>query len=36
MRKQQPRIKPIPDFASDAEEQEFWARHDASEYFDWS
>jgi predicted DNA binding CopG/RHH family protein len=28
--------KPIPEFASEAEEQEFWATADTSEYFDWS
>ena len=31
-----PRIKSIPEFASEAEEQEFWATHDTTEYFDWS
>jgi len=36
MQKQKPTIKRIPDFASEAEEQEFWATHDTSEYFDWS
>lgn len=28
--------KEIPRFASEAEEQEFWAEHDSSEYVDWS
>lgn len=28
--------KRIPEFASEAEEQEFWASADSSEYVDWS
>jgi len=28
--------KRIPEFASEAEEQEFWATADTTEYFDWS
>jgi predicted DNA binding CopG/RHH family protein len=28
--------KTIPEFASEAEEQEFWATADTTEYFDWS
>jgi predicted DNA binding CopG/RHH family protein len=31
-----PKVKPIPEFASEAEEQEFWATADTTEYFDWS
>lgn len=31
-----PKLKPIPDFASEAEEQEFWATADTTEYFDGS
>lgn len=31
-----PRSKPIPEFASEAEEQAFWATGDTTEYFDWS
>jgi predicted DNA binding CopG/RHH family protein len=31
-----PKLKPIPEFASEAEEQEFWATADTTEYFDWS
>ncbi|MBN2416808.1 BrnA antitoxin family protein [bacterium] len=27
--------KQIPDFKTEAEEQEFWAHHDSSEYIDW-
>jgi predicted DNA binding CopG/RHH family protein len=27
--------KKIPHFASEAEEQEFWAEHDSTEYVDW-
>jgi predicted DNA binding CopG/RHH family protein len=32
--KQKP--KPIPEFESEAQEKEFWATHDTTEYFDWS
>jgi predicted DNA binding CopG/RHH family protein len=28
--------KPIPEFSSEAEEQEFWATADTTEHFDWS
>ncbi|MBI1920523.1 MAG: BrnA antitoxin family protein [Geobacter sp.] len=28
--------KPIPVFASEQEEREFWETHDSSEYVDWS
>jgi predicted DNA binding CopG/RHH family protein len=31
-----PKLKPIPEFASEAEEQEFWRTADTTEYFDWS
>jgi predicted DNA binding CopG/RHH family protein len=31
-----PKQKTIPKFASEAEEQEFWATADTTEYFDWS
>ena len=31
-----PKLKQIPDFASEAEEQDFWATADTTEYFDWS
>ena len=30
------RLKPIPKFASEDEEREFWEQHDTSEYLDWS
>ena len=30
------KLKQIPEFASEAEEQEFWATADTTEYFDWS
>lgn len=30
------KLKPIPDFRSEAEEREFWARHDSTDYVDWS
>ena len=30
------KLKRIPEFASEAEEQEFWATADTTEYFDWS
>ena len=29
-------LKPIPDFATEAEEREFWETHDSTEYLDWS
>ena len=28
--------KKIPDFTSEAKEQEFWAAHDSTEYVDWN
>jgi predicted DNA binding CopG/RHH family protein len=31
-----PKLKQIPEFATEAEEQEFWATADTTEYFDWS
>jgi hypothetical protein len=30
------KLKPIPKFASEDEERDFWATHDSTEYFDWS
>ena len=30
------RFKPIPRFRTEAEEREFWATHDTTEYLDWS
>lgn len=28
--------KPIPKFENEDEEREFWAKHDSTEYLDWS
>ena len=30
------RLKPIPRFRTEAEEREFWASHDTTQYVDWS
>jgi predicted DNA binding CopG/RHH family protein len=30
------KLKPIPTFASEAEEREFWETHDSTDYLDWS
>lgn len=30
------KLKPIPTFASEAEEREFWETHDTTDYLDWS
>jgi predicted DNA binding CopG/RHH family protein len=30
------RLKPVPKFANEAEELEFWESHDTTEYVDWS
>ena len=30
------RLKPIPRFRDEAEEREFWATHDTTDYIDWS
>ncbi len=30
------KLKPIPTFRDEDEEREFWATHDATDYFDWS
>ena len=30
------RLKPIPRFRNEAEEGEFWAAHDTTDYIDWS
>ncbi len=30
------KLKPIPKFASEDEERDFWGSHDTTEYFDWS
>ena len=31
-----PKLKPIPKFATEAAEREFWATADTTEYFDWT
>ena len=36
MPKRKPKTKPIPDFASEAQERDFWSTADTTEYFDWS
>ena len=30
------RLKPIPRFRNEAEERQFWATHDTTDYIDWS
>lgn len=30
------RLKPIPKFASEAEERKFWESHDSTDYIDWT
>jgi predicted DNA binding CopG/RHH family protein len=30
------RLKPVPAFASEAEERTFWETHDSADYVDWS
>jgi len=30
------KLKNIPKFKSEAEEREFWEKHDSTEYIDWS
>ena len=29
-------LKPLPKFANEAEERNFWESHDSSEYMDWN
>lgn len=29
------KLKPIPEFKSEAEERKFWQNHDSAEYIDW-
>lgn len=31
-----PKRKPIPEFASEADERAFWEAHDSADYVDWS
>lgn len=30
------KLKPVPTFASEAEEREYWETHDSTEHVDWS
>ena len=30
------KLKPVPAFATEAEERQFWETHDSTEYVDWS
>lgn len=30
------KLKPIPKFATEAEERKFWETHDSTDYLDWS
>jgi predicted DNA binding CopG/RHH family protein len=30
------KLKPIPDFRTEAEERAFWESHDSTDYVDWS
>ena len=30
------KLKPIPTFATEAEERQFWETHDSTDYVDWS
>ena len=36
MDKSKRRLKPVPEFASEAEERRFWETHDSVDYIDWS
>ncbi len=36
MAKSKRSLKPIPEFASEADEREFWETHDSAGYVDWS
>lgn len=29
-------LKPVPQFANEAEERAFWEKHDSTEYLDWT
>jgi hypothetical protein len=29
-------LKPVPSFANEAEERQFWENHDSTNYVDWS
>jgi predicted DNA binding CopG/RHH family protein len=30
------KLKPVPTFANEAEEREFWETHDSTDYVDWT
>ncbi len=30
------KLKPVPNFKSEADERKFWETHDSTEYIDWS
>jgi hypothetical protein len=30
------KLKPVPSFANEAEERQFWENHDSTDYVDWS
>jgi len=32
----QSKLKPVPRFASEAQERKFWETHDSADYIDWS
>lgn len=36
MAKSKRSLKPVPEFASEAKEREFWETHDSARYVDWS
>jgi predicted DNA binding CopG/RHH family protein len=36
MNNKAPKLKPVPHFATEAEERKFWETHDTTEYVDWS
>lgn len=36
MKKRRKRTKKVPRFQSEDEERDFWAKHDATEFVDWS
>lgn len=36
IKRRQTSLKPIPRFKNEDEEDEFWATHDSTEYFDWT
>ncbi len=36
MAKSNQRLKPTPEFSTEAEEREFWETHDSVDYIDWS